>query len=70
MKTRYLYVIVGGILIFFGISYVHNGLFTLTLENEDPRIIVIGTLIPIGIGSIPLTLGIILLRKAKLRIRR
>ncbi|MCE2507565.1 MAG: hypothetical protein J4F36_14085 [Nitrosopumilaceae archaeon] len=71
---KYMLVITAIILIFFGISYVQNGLFSLTPErfeqSPDYRITLIGALITIGIGSILLTLGIFVLKKAKLRIRK
>ena len=67
-------VITAIILIFFGISYIQNGLSVLTPEHfkqqSDYRIVLIGALIPIGIGSVPFTLGILVLKKAKLRIRK
>lgn len=71
---KYMLVITAVILIFFGISYIQNGLSVLTPERfeqqTDYRINLIGALIPIAIGSGPLILGIIALKKAKLRIRK
>ena len=70
---RYMLVIIAGILIFFGISWIQNGIFTLTPENfeqTDSQIVLIGAFIPIGIGAVPLIFGIIALKKAKLGIRR
>ncbi len=75
IQTRkYMLVITAIILIFFGISYIQNGLSALTPERfeqqDDYRINLIGALIPIAIGSGPVILGIIALKKAKLRIRK
>ena len=71
---KYMLVIAAGILIFFGMSYIQNGLSVLTPEHfeqsSDYRIVLIGALIPIGIGTVPLVLGIIALKKAKLRNRQ
>ena len=71
---KYMLVIAAIVLIFFGISSIQNGLSVLTPEHferqSDYRINLIGALIPIGIGSIPFALGIVMLKKAKLRIRK
>ncbi len=71
---RYMLVIAAGILIFFGAPYIFNGLSALAPEHferqPDYRIVLINALIPIGIGSVQLTLGIILLKKAKLRSKK
>ena len=71
---KYMLIIAACILIFWGISSIQNGLSVLTPErfeqSSDYRINLIGALIPIGIGSVPFTLGIIALKKAKLRIRK
>ena len=71
---KYMLIITAGILLFFGSSYVENGfqlLLTLKhLELESDWIILIGGLIPIGIGVIFIVPGIIVLKKAKLRIRK
>ena len=64
-------VITAGILIFFGVSWMHNGLSVLTPEHfersPDYRITLIGALIPASIGAVHITLGVIALKKAKWR---
>ena len=71
---RYMLIITACILMLFGLSYVENGLSSLTPErlesSTDYRINLIGALIPAGIGTIFIIPAIILLRRAKLRIRR
>ena len=71
---RYMFIITACILMFFGLSYVENGLSSLTPErlesSTDYRINLIGALIPAGIGAIFIIPAIILLRRAKLRIRK
>ena len=71
---KYTLVIAAVILIFFGISWIHSGLSGLTPDHferqTDSEIILIGALIPIGIGAIPLILGISILKKANWRIRK
>jgi len=71
---KYMLVIAAAILILYGVSSIQNGLSMLTLErfeqSSDYQINLIGALIPIGIGTAPLILGIIILKKAKLSIRK
>ena len=71
---KYMLIITACILMFFGLSYVGNGLSSLTPErlesSTDYRINLIGALIPAGIGAVFIISAIILLRRARLRIRR
>ncbi len=71
---KYMLIITAGILIFFGSSWIHSGLLAVTPESfeqqPDYRILLVSALIQIGIGSVPFILGIIVLKKAKLRIRK
>jgi len=71
---KYMLVIAAGVLIFFGYSYVENGIRSFfmidQLEKENDWIMLIGSLITIGMGLIFIIPAIILLKKAKLRIRK
>ena len=70
---RYMLVIAASILIFFSIGpLTHIGsLVTIDYNNtEESQITIIGTLISMSWGIAPLIIGIILLKKAKLRIRK
>lgn len=71
---KYMLVIAAGVLFFFGFSYISNGIPSILtleqLEEENDWIRLIGGLIAIGIGLIFIIPGIVLLRKAKLRIRK
>ncbi len=71
---KYMLIIAASILIFFAISWIQSGLSALAperFEQElDHRIILISALIPMGIGAVPLMVGIVLLKKAKLRQRK
>ena len=71
---KYMLVITACILMFFGFSYVENGLSSLTPErlesSTDYRINLIGALIPVGIGAVFIIPAIIVLKRAKLRIRK
>ena len=71
---KYMLIIAAGVLIFFGYGSVQNGLQSLLtlehLEQESDWIILIGGLITIGMGAIFIVPGIIVLKKAKLRIRK
>lgn len=71
---KYMLIIASCILMFFGLSSVENGLSSLTPErleqSTDYRINLIGALIPVGIGTVYIVPAIIILKKAKLRIRK
>lgn len=70
---RYMLVIAASILIFFSTSLFGNIESLLTFDydySEESQIFVIGQLISMTWGIIPLVIGIILLKKAKLRIRK
>ena len=71
---KYMLIIAASILIFFAISWIQSGLSALAperFEQElDHRIILISALIPMGIGAVPLMVGIVLLKKAKLRTKK
>lgn len=71
---KYMLIIAACILIFFGSSYVENGIQSLLtleqLEQENDWITLIGGLIGISMGMIFIVPGIILLKKAKLRERK
>ncbi len=68
---KYMFIMAAGVLMFFGFSWVENGLQSLLtlehLEQESDWMRLIGGLIPIGIGAIFIIPGIIVLKKAKLR---
>ena len=68
---KYMLIIAAAILIFFGSGNVENGIQSLLtlehLEQENDWIILIGGLITIGTGMIFVIPGIVLLKKAKLR---
>ena len=71
---KFMLIITAGILIYFGASFAANGIQSLLtlehIEQEADWIILIAGLIPIGIGTIFIIPGIIVLKKAKLRIRK
>ena len=71
---RYMFIIGAGVLLFFGSSSVQNGVESLltvdNLKDESNLINLIGGLITISFGMIFIIPAIILLRRAKLRIRK
>lgn len=71
---KYMFVIGAGVLLFFGSSYVQNGIGSLltvdNLKDESNQISLIGGLIAISFGMVFVIPAIILLRRAKLRIRK
>jgi len=71
---KYMLIIAAGVLIFFGYGHVQNGIQSLLtlehLDQENDLITLIAGLIAIGVGTIFIVPGIIILKKAKLRIRK
>ena len=74
IQTKKYALIIGGIILMFGgILYILNGLSILTpehFEQAEPFVILIGVLIPASIGTALLIIGILLLKKVKLKIRK
>ena len=70
---RYMLVIAASILIFFStgpLSHIGSSTSIDYNHTEESQIAIIGALISMSWGIIPLIIGIILLKKAKLRIRK
>ena len=71
---KYMFIIGAGVLLFFGSSSVQNGIESLltvdNLTDESNLISLIGGLITISFGMVFIIPAIILLRRAKLRVRK
>jgi len=71
---KYMLIIGAGVLLFFGSSYIQNGMGSLltvdNLKDESNQISLSGGLITISFGMVFIIPAIILLRSSKLRIRK